>query len=81
MTVDEIRISSVARSKDEIAHAHSNVLPPGRDAFTLLLDHCDGGPAEVISGMSGEKSGTLSGGYKIIDGKYGKAIQLWKDQE
>ena len=79
--IDEIRISSVARPVEELARIHESNKTLLRDAFTLLLDHCDGGPAEVISGLTGEKGGTLSGEYKIVDGKYGKAIQLWKEQQ
>jgi len=79
LTIDEIRISSVARSAAEIARLQAAGAAPTRDEHTLLLDHCDGGPAEVISGVSGEKGGTLSGATRIVDGRFGKAIQLWSE--
>jgi hypothetical protein len=76
-SVDEFRVSSIARTPEELIALQSN--SPVADAHTLLLDHCDGGPAEIISGFSGETGGTLSGSYEIINGKYGKAIKLWKE--
>ncbi len=77
LTVDEIRISSIARSVEEI---HQQIAAgPVADVYTLLLDHCDGGPAEVISGLSGEKGGTLSGAYRIVDTPHGKGIALWSE--
>jgi len=76
-SIDEIRISSIARTPEELIELQKK--PPVADAHTLLLDHCDGGPAEIISGFSGEKGGTLGGSYEVIDGKYGKAIKLWKE--
>lgn len=78
-TIDEIRISSVARPVEELARIYASNKAPTRDAFTLLLDHCDGGTAETISGLNGEKAGTISGGHKIVEGKFGKAIQLWSE--
>jgi hypothetical protein len=78
--IDEIRISSVARSTNEIARVHAATTPPSRDAFTLLLDHCDGSAPEIISGLSGEKAGSISGAHKFVDGQFGKALQLWSDQ-
>jgi len=78
-TIDEIRISSIARTPEELEKLKDTA--PVADAHTLLLDHCDGGPAEVISGRSGETGGKLEGSYKIVDGKYGKAIQLWKEKQ
>lgn len=76
-SIDELRISSIARTPEELIELQKS--PPVADAHTLLLDHCDGGPAEVISGFSGEKGGTLSGSHEIIEGRYGKAIKLWKE--
>lgn len=78
-TIDEIRISSIARTPEELAALKDTA--PVADAHTLLLDHCDGGPAEVISGRSGETGGILEGAYEIAPGKYGKAIQLWKEKK
>ena len=72
ITVDEIRISSVARTPEEIKANWQKA--PTRDAYTLLLDHCDGGAAEVITGVPGAK---LEGACKVVDGRFGKAIQLW----
>ena len=76
-SIDEIRISSIARTPEELIARKDTA--PVADAHTLLLDHCDGGPAEVIAGRSGETGSTLQGSYEIIDAKYGKAIKLWKD--
>ena len=78
-TIDEIRISSVARPVEELARIHASNQAPSRDAFTLLLDHCDGSAPEAISGLSGEKAGAITGGHKIVDGQFGKAIQLWTE--
>jgi len=38
----------------------------------LLLDHCDGN--------SGEAGGSLSGGYEVVDTKFGKGIKLWTEK-
>jgi hypothetical protein len=79
-TVDEIRVSSIARTPEEIAQIFEAGKAPARDEFTLLLDRCDGGPAEVISGLSGETGGTLTPGFKVIENaRFGKGITLWTE--
>lgn len=77
MTVQGVRISSTAHSSDEVARTFADAGKLTRDAHTLLLDHCDGEPAEVISGFSGERGAALSGSYKVIESTFGKALQLW----
>lgn len=77
-TLDEVRISSIARTPEELMKLKDAA--PTADAYTLLLDHCGGGPAEAISGFSGETGAKLAGVCEIVDGKFGKAIKLWKDQ-
>ena len=67
-TIDELRVSSVARPLAEIQQ-QMNAAPVG-DAYTLLLDHCDGTPND---------GGQLSGSYEIVDTKFGKGIKLWKE--
>ncbi|MBI4027794.1 MAG: hypothetical protein HY360_22605 [Verrucomicrobia bacterium] len=76
-TLDELRISSVARPLDEIRNQMNTA--PDSDAYTLLLDHGEGGPADVISGSSGEKGGKLEGSHEIVPAKFGKGIKLWKE--
>jgi hypothetical protein len=77
ITVDEIQIRRLALTPEEIIKAKD--APLAVDANTLLLDHCDGGPPEV---MQGEKPAEiLSGKYEIVDGKFGKAIKLWKEKK
>lgn len=73
LVVDEIRISSVARTPEEIRGSWDKA--PGRDAHTLLLDHCDGGPAEVVTGAAG---GKLIAVTNVVEAKFGKGLQLWK---
>jgi hypothetical protein len=68
-TIDELRVSSVARPIEEIARQMNAA--PTADAYTLLLDHCDGG----------ETIGQLNGGYEIVDTQFGKGIKLWKEQK
>lgn len=65
------------------------LLPVESDTFQLSLDPAHehkavsafagnvAGPAEVFAGYSGEKGGTLTGAHQIINGRFGKAIQLW----
>ncbi len=65
MAIDEVRISSIARTPEEIAATWKDA--PKRDAYTLLIDHCDG---TITVGKAG-------GATSIIDGKFGKAIRLW----
>jgi hypothetical protein len=78
-TVDELRVSSVERSLEEIAAVYASRAPLPPDAYTLLLDHCDGGPAAMVSGFSGETGAQFLGSYKVVDGAIGKAIQLWTE--
>ena len=85
--VDELRISAVARSPQELAASASDG-PPTRDIHTLLLDHMDtvrpgSGKgerhtvAEQISGYHGEVGGRVHNTcYEVVDGKFGKAIRL-----
>jgi hypothetical protein len=79
ITLDEIRISSVARPVEEIQKTMGAA--PKADVTTLLLDHCDGGPAEVISGYSGEKGAVQEGVCRLVDAKHGKGIALWSDDK
>lgn len=79
MTVDELRVSSIARTPEEIAATFERRSALANDACTLLLDHCDGGPAAAISGFSGETGAQLLGSGKVVDGVMGKAIQLWTE--
>lgn len=67
LTIDELRISSIARPLEEIA-AQMNGAPVA-DAYTLLLDHCDGG----------EPTGKIEGAHEIVETKFGKGIKLWKE--
>ena len=76
LAVDEIQIRNIALTREEIVKAKD--APLVADARTLLLDHCDGSAPEIIGGQTGETAGTLSGTHEIIDGKFGKAIKLWR---
>jgi len=78
ITVDEIQIRNVALTPEQIAAAKD--APLAADRYTLLLDHCDGSNAEVISGVTGEAGRQLTGSYKLVDGKFGKAIQFWAEK-
>ena len=80
ITLDEVRISSVAKTEEEVSAIFAAKKAPMREPTTLLLDHCDGGPAEVVSGFSGEKGAKIKGETKVVDGHFGKAIQLWTKQ-
>jgi hypothetical protein len=73
IVVDEVRISSVARTPEEIARGWTNA--PAADAYTLLLDHCDGGTPEVMAGTQGGPEG----GFKVVASRFGNAIQLWRE--
>ena len=76
VTIDEVQIRRTALTREEIVNAKD--APLVADVNTLLLDHCDGGPPEIIGGQTGETAGTLSGTYQIVAGKFGKATRLWK---
>lgn len=69
-TLDELRISSIARPVEEIAAQMTSASVA--DAYTLLLDHCDGVPAN---------GGELTGSFEIVEARFGKGIKLWKDQK
>jgi hypothetical protein len=78
LTIDEIQIRNIALTPEEIVAAKD--APLTADSRTLLLDRCDGGPPEIILG-GGEGGRKLTGVYQIVDGKFGKAIRLWKEKK
>jgi hypothetical protein len=75
VTVDEIQIRRVALTTEEIIAAKD--APLVADVNTLLLDRCDGGPPEIVSGEGGK----ITGAYEVVDGKFGKALKLWKEKK
>ncbi|MBI4027426.1 MAG: hypothetical protein HY360_20745 [Verrucomicrobia bacterium] len=81
--IDEIRISSIARTAEEIAKGWQAA--PKKDATTLLLDHCEEGDPDVIAiskerTLEGELIGRrLEGGHESVKGRFGNAIQLWTE--
>ena len=79
VTVDELQIRRVALTHEEVVKAKD--APLVADANTLLLDHCDGSPPEIIGGQTGETAGAISGAYEYVDGKFGKALKLWKEKK
>jgi hypothetical protein len=79
ITIDEIQIRRIALTTEEIIK--SKDAPLVADANTLLLDHCDGGPPEIIGGQTGETAGKLTGKHEIVNGKFGKAIKLWVEKK
>lgn len=87
VTLDELRISSVVRASAEIAASFQKGALV-RDEHTLLLDHFDRVDksadgtftetiAECIAGYQGEKGGCLKENtYDLVEGKFGRALQL-----
>lgn len=81
IAVDELRISDIARSTEQITNAFTRGVFV-RDEHTLLLDHFDRigenqTVAEQISGYSGEKGGKVWNKFQeLVDGRFGKAIRL-----
>jgi hypothetical protein len=87
VTLDELRVSSVARAPDEVAASFRGGAP-ARDEHTLLLDRfarAEKAPAgdfaetlaECIGGYHGERGGRLKGtDFAIVEGRFGKALQL-----
>lgn len=73
--VDELRISSVVRSLEELKAA-VNVAPQA-DMFTLLLDHFDEAPA-VLGGNPATAKRVTDGPALVVEGKFGKALRLWQ---
>ena len=51
--------------------------PCNDDGNLCTIDHCDGNAPEIVSGGAG----TVSGAYEIVDGKFGKALKLWKEKK
>jgi hypothetical protein len=72
-SVDELRVSSVVRSEEELKQAAAAA--PTADTFTLLLDHFDEKPAMV----AGDTSAPTREAERAtaVEGKYGKALKLW----
>lgn len=79
ITVDEVQIRRVALTPEEIIRAKN--APLVADVYTLLLDHCDGGPPEIIASKPGKEATQLIGTYEVVDGKFGKAVRLWKENK
>lgn len=73
--IDAIRISSVRRTAQELKAAVDHA--PQADVYTLLLDHFDDTPA-VLGGMPADQSRRSDGATVSVEGKFGRALQLWK---
>lgn len=82
MTVDELRLSRVARKPEELGF-HGPLKP---DVYTSILDSFEGDftpdgktstqPAVMLSGQGG----TASSPCQFVEGKYGKALSFYKQQ-
>jgi len=79
--LDQVRISAVRRTPEEIAAGFENGLKS--DKFTLLFDDFEGVPApgkgkkrrvETTPGKGAP--GVVHGSFEIIDGRFGKALKL-----
>lgn len=81
--VDQLRVSAVERTEAEIADSAKNGLK--WDVFTLLFDDFDKieprGKGKAITRAAKGKAGTIEGSYRLIDGKFGKALQLHAIEE
>lgn len=71
--MDELRISSIRRSAEELQAGVDQA--PKADAFTLLLDHFDEKPA-VLAGNDNDQARQAEG-VVAIDARFGKALQFW----
>ena len=76
--VDQLRVSAVERTDAEIEDSFQNGLK--WDVLTLLFDDFDKiearGRSKAITRAGKGKTGTIEGSYRLIDGKFGKALQL-----
>jgi len=68
--LDEVRISDVARSPEEIAASASARGEREADGQTLLLDHLNGAA----------EGGALAGNYRFAPGKFGQGLQLYLEE-
>jgi len=78
-TVDAMRISMVARTPEELQKSFTEGLI--RDRFTLLLDNFDkivvDKNKDSVTTITAEgQEGRIIGAYRVVDGKFGKALQL-----
>jgi len=79
-TVDAMRISMVARTPEELKRSFTEGLI--RDRFTLLLDNfdkivVDERDQNSVTTITAEgKEGRIIGAYRVVDGKFGKALKL-----
>lgn len=76
--VDQLRISAVERTEQEIKDSAEKGMT--WDRLTLLFDdfgNIETGPDKSATTRSEKgKVGTVKGAYKLIDGRFGKALQL-----
>lgn len=75
LVVDEIRISSVARTQFDLA------APPQADESTILLDHLDDDFAPDGKRGTEDGKGLPSTGTRFVEGKFGRALQLFDHSE
>lgn len=68
--IDEVRISAVARSAEEIAASAMAQGELEADEQTLLLDHLNGAT----------EGGEVAGNYRFAPGKFGQGLQLYLEE-
>lgn len=88
ITVDEFRVSSVARQPAELGYFSNGPLKPDRD--TILLDHFETlfagigqgeTKAEVMAAYDNRCGGRGHGACRLVDGKYGKSVALFTPRD
>jgi hypothetical protein len=85
ITVDEVRVSAVARTPEEIAAAFASREAFQWDALTVLLDHCDAQPVPPAGSCTYTTAdgvrGRVLGAAQSVDGRFGKALRLHAIEE
>lgn len=73
IAVDELIVSSIERDAEQIRQRYAS--EPTEDEHTLLLD-----PMETLDPLHGRARALKETHVKLIPGKFGNAIQLYRDE-
>lgn len=74
--IDELRVSNVVRTANEIQNHFNSNVPLSEDNNTLGLFHFDNALGNVMTNSATSKNGILYGGVNYVQGKFGQGLSF-----
>lgn len=74
--IDEVRVSNVVRTANEIQNHFNSNVPLSEDNNTLGLFHFDNALGNVMTNSATSKNGILYGGVNYVQGKFGQGLSF-----